>query len=106
MSLISRYRLQFLIAWLAMDASVRAALSPRQLPAVLGLLGQARAMQRLLQPWLVAVLTRRERLAWTLRPPKLPDRLAAQVQADLELEPFDLWELRRWQTPYSGLHKG
>ncbi len=41
MSLMSRYRLQFLVAWLAMDASVRAQLSPRQMPGVVGMLGQA-----------------------------------------------------------------
>ena len=100
MSLMSRYRLQFLIAWLAMDASVRAELSPRQVPGVVGMLGQARAMQQALHPWLVALLSRRERLAWTLRPPRLPDRLAAQVQEDVNLEPFDRWELWRWRTAW------
>ena len=74
MSLMSRYRLQFLIAWLAMDASVRAQVSPRQAPGVVGMLGQVRAMQQALHPWLVALLTRRERLAWTLRPPRQPGR--------------------------------
>ncbi len=100
MSLVSRYRLQFLVAWLALDAGARARLSPRQIPSVVGLLDQARAMQRLLHPWLVAVLTRRERLSWTLHPPALRGRLAAQIQEDLKLEPFDFWELRRWQTPW------
>jgi hypothetical protein len=100
MSLVSRYRLQFLIAWLALDASARAACSPRQIPSVVGLLPQARAMLRLLHPWLVALLTMRERLAWTLHPPRLPDGLAARIQADAQLEAFDLWELRRWQTSW------
>lgn len=100
MSLVSRYRLQFLIAWLAMDARVRVALSPRQIPSVVGLLGQAQAMQQMLHPWLVAVLTRRERLAWTLHPPEQPESLAAQMQADAPLEAFDFWEMRRWQTPW------
>ncbi|HLW03903.1 MAG TPA: hypothetical protein VKT82_34970 [Ktedonobacterales bacterium] len=102
MSLVSKYRLQFLITWLAMDASLRAALSPRQVPAVVGLLAQARAMQQALHPWLVAVLTRRERLAWTLHPPHLPDGLAAHVQDALKLELFDPRELRRWPTPWLG----
>ncbi len=100
MSLVSQYRLQFLVAWLAMDARVRAALSPRQMPAVVGLLGQARAMQQALHPWLVAVLTRRELLAWTLRPPSLPDHLAERVQDALALEPFARRDLRRWPTPW------
>lgn len=95
MSLVSRYRLQFLIAWLAMDARVRAALSPRQIPSVVGLLGQARAMQQMLHPWLVAVLTRRERLAWTLHPLGRP---AALAEEDVSLAAFDFWELRHWQT--------
>ena len=100
MSLVSKYRLQFLIAWLAMDGRVRVALSPRQLPAVVGLLAQARAMQQALHPWLVAVLTRRERLAWTLHPPRLPDGLAEHVQDALALEPFALRDLRLWPAPW------
>jgi hypothetical protein len=100
MSLVARYRLQFLVAWLAMDGRVRARLSLRQLPAVVGLLASARAMEQALHPWLVAVLTRRERLAWTLRPPDQPEGLAARVQADALLQPFALWELRRWSTPW------
>ena len=100
MSLVSKYRLQFLVAWLAMDGRVRVALSPRQLPAVVGLLAQARAMQQALHPWLVAVLTSRERLAWTLHPPRLPDGLAAHVQEALALEPFALRELVRWPAPW------
>jgi hypothetical protein len=98
MSIISRYRLRFLVAWLAMDAQVREALSPRQVPAVARLLGQARAMQQALMPWLVAVLTRRERLAWTLHPPRLRDGLAMQGQESIRLEPFTAAELRRWST--------
>ena len=100
MSIVSRYRLQFLVAWLAMDARVRAALSPRQIPAVVGLLGQARAMQQALMPWLVAVLTRRERLAWTLHPPRLRDGLEMQQRAEIRLEPFAAGELRRWSTAW------
>jgi hypothetical protein len=100
MSLVSRYRLQFLVAWLAMDARVRVHLSPRQIPSVVGLLPLARVMEQALHPWLVAVLTRRERLAWTLHPPRLPEGLAAQVRADAQLEPFALWELRCWQTAW------
>ncbi len=98
MSIVSRYRLQFLVAWLAMDAAVRLALSPRQIPSVVALLGQARAMQQALMPWLVALLTRRERLAWTLHPPRLRDGLTVQTQASLKLEPFTAAELRRWST--------
>lgn len=100
MSIVSRYRLQFLVAWLAMDERVRVALSPRQVPAVVGLLGQARAMQQALMPWLVAVLTRRERLAWTLHPPRMRDGLAVQHRAEMRLEPFAAGELRRWQTAW------
>lgn len=100
MSLVARYRLQFLVAWLAMDARVRSLLSPRQIPSVVGLLPLARAMEQALQPWLVAVLTRRERLAWTLHPPRLSAGLAAQVQADAQLQPFAAWELRRWPTAW------
>jgi hypothetical protein len=100
MSLVAKYRLRFLVVWLAMDARVRAALLPRQMSAVVGLHAQARAMEQALHPWLVAVLTRRRRLAWTLHPPRLPDGLAEQVQQALALEPFDLRELARWPMPW------
>jgi hypothetical protein len=92
--------LHLLVAWLAMDGRVRARLSPRQIPSTAGLLAPAWAMEQALHPWLVAVLTRRERLAWTLHPPRPIDGLAAQVQADAQLEPFAAWELRRWSSAW------
>jgi hypothetical protein len=44
--------------------------------------------------------SRRERLAWTLRPPITPDGLAELVREDLNLKPFGLPELCRRQTPW------
>jgi len=100
MSLVSRYRLQFLIAWLALDPRTRAQVSPRQVPAVVGLLAQARAMQQALRPWVEALLIQRQRLAWTFALPSLRGRLAALVQEDLALLPFDPQELRHWQASH------
>ncbi|HEY7351073.1 MAG TPA: hypothetical protein VH599_22380 [Ktedonobacterales bacterium] len=98
MSLVSRYRLSFLSAWLAVDARTRAQVSPRQMAGIVGRLGQARAVQEWLQPWLVAVLSRRERLGWTLHPPVWRGRLAGQMAEALTREPFGVGELDRWQT--------
>ncbi len=37
-----------------------------------------------------------------LHPPRSSDWLAAQMQADAQLEPFAAWELRRWSAAWPG----
>ncbi len=101
MTLVSHYRLQLLLAWLALEATARAqgaSRSVRSVPSVVTLLGRAHTMQQRLQPWLVALLTQRRHLAWALHPPGQRRPQAAQLQEHLLLEAFDLGELCRWHT--------
>jgi hypothetical protein len=100
MSLVARSRLQFLVAWLALDSAARIKAARRILPSVVDRLDQAQAMQQWLQPWLEALLTRRKALAGTLVPAAWHRRLAGLVQDDLLLEPFRLADLRAWPEGY------